>query len=108
MKSTKHCIGCRNNFYNGHNNIGVSCCWSLKSAKVVTRWKLEWWTQPTEPGAFVKVKTYDCHHETGRYAFYKDLPSFAVEPRKQESVSARAAFYPCPGASQPTWKSGLR
>lgn len=80
MKDTKYCRGCRDDFYNGNNGLGVKQCWSLKSARVVKRWRTGWWTQPTQPGAFVEVKTFSCHSEPGRYAFTKDLPSHAVEP----------------------------
>ncbi|KKL21047.1 hypothetical protein LCGC14_2449400 [marine sediment metagenome] len=80
VKSTAPCGGCRNNFYNGNNDLGVSRCWSLKDARLVKRWRIGWWTTPTIPGAFVQVKTYDCHHETGRYGFSEDLPLHAVEP----------------------------
>jgi hypothetical protein len=80
MKDTSPCVGCRNNFYNGNNSLAVSQCWSLKSARLVKRWRLGWWTDPTIPGAFVQVKTYNCHHEPGRYAFSKELPIHAVEP----------------------------
>lgn len=31
------CAGCRDNFYNGNNTIGVSECWSFKSARVVKK-----------------------------------------------------------------------
>ena len=33
----KHCRGCRNNFYNANNDLGVGECWSLKDAKLVVR-----------------------------------------------------------------------
>ena len=33
----KHCAGCRNNFYNGHNNLNVKACFSLKGAKLVMK-----------------------------------------------------------------------
>lgn len=28
------CSGCRDDFYNGNNGLGVSECWSFKDAKV--------------------------------------------------------------------------
>ena len=31
------CFGCRNNFYNGYNDLGVTRCWSLESAKLVMK-----------------------------------------------------------------------
>ena len=75
------CAGCRNDFYNGNNQLGVQECWSFKSAKVCTRYKLHWWTAPTVPGAFTKVTTLSCHHAPGKYAMYEKLPDFAVDPR---------------------------
>lgn len=73
------CVGCRNDFYNGKNKIGVKRCWSLKDAKVVTRYKLGWWTRPDEPGAFQEVTTLTCHHAPGQYAHYEQLPPYAVK-----------------------------
>lgn len=33
----KHCIGCRDNFYNGNNDLGVQKCWCLAKAKLVLK-----------------------------------------------------------------------
>lgn len=33
----KHCQGCRNDFYNGNNDLGISECWSFPSAKLIKR-----------------------------------------------------------------------
>lgn len=85
MKDTTYCQGCRDNFYNhGNNPLGVSQCWMLKKAKVVTRWKLGWWTSPVTPGAFVQIKTYNCHHAPGQYALCEKLPDSAVDPVPME------------------------
>ena len=83
-KSTEYCRGCRDDFYNGQNNLGIKECWSLKNAKVVTRWRQGWWDDPCAPGTFVEVKTHSCHHETGRYAFNEKLPDYAVDPIRLE------------------------
>ncbi len=80
----KLCVGCRQNFYNGNNTIGVAECWSLKSARICKRWRLGWWTDPTTKGAFVQVQTLSCHHQTGRYAFCKELSTHAVDPVQLE------------------------
>lgn len=32
-----HCIGCRDNFYNGNNQYGIQCCWNMGSARLVRR-----------------------------------------------------------------------
>ena len=37
MIDVHRCNGCHNDFYNGHNNIGVQQCWHLKDAKLVPR-----------------------------------------------------------------------
>lgn len=83
------CAGCRNDYYN-HNGNGMNGgkCWSLKDAEVVTRFRLHWWTAPTVPGAYVEVRTLDCHHQPGAFAFHKELPSFAVDPVRLEKVGA--------------------
>jgi len=33
----KFCYGCRNEFYNGNNELGVQACWSLEGAKRIKR-----------------------------------------------------------------------
>lgn len=37
MTDAKHCIGCRDDFYNGKNQIGVKECWMRKNATLVPR-----------------------------------------------------------------------
>ena len=85
MSDRKHCIGCDSDFYNGRDNFTGRDCWHRKNAKVVTRYKIGWWTQPTVPGAFQKVTTHQCHTESGKYAFYEKLPSFATPATKAAS-----------------------
>jgi hypothetical protein len=55
----KHCSGCRNNFYNGNNPLGVKECWSLKDAKLVSRIGLGFWENPPYKGK-KKVRVPDC------------------------------------------------
>lgn len=31
--TTRDCAGCRDDFYNGRNDLGVKQCWSLESAE---------------------------------------------------------------------------
>ena len=50
----------------------------LASVSFVTLYRIETWIAPTEPGAFTKVWTYQCHHEDGAH-FQRDLTSF-VKP----------------------------
>lgn len=82
---TKYCAGCRDDFYNGKNEIGVAECWLLKDAEVVRRWRIGWWTRPDEPGAFTEVETHHCNSAPGRYSNQRELPDFAVGPVRLES-----------------------
>ena len=74
MAKQDHCRGCRNDFYNGQNDLGVKKCWSFKGARVVTRYRIGWWTAPTSKKSYRKVRTLDCHHATGKYMDYKSIP----------------------------------
>jgi hypothetical protein len=71
----RQCQSCRNDFYNGHNELGVKRCWSAKDGKIVVRYRIGVHTLPTQPGAFTKVKVPDCYHCDG-YEFYQSLPTF--------------------------------
>ena len=71
----KHCHGCHDDFYNDKNPMGVKKCWGLKSAKLITRYRIGTWTQPTQPGAFTAVRVPSCFHQPGS-AFYGKLPDF--------------------------------
>lgn len=78
----QYCRNCDSDFYNhGGHSMNGSHCWHLEDARVVTRFKLHWWTAPTVPGAYQKVDTLDCHTERGQFAFHKELPPFAVDCR---------------------------
>lgn len=78
---SKHCVGCEDDFYNGKNELGVQKCWSLKSAKLMTRYRIGTWTQPTENGAFTQMQRPGCYRQKG-CAFYNKLPDFAIGVRK--------------------------
>lgn len=75
----KHCHGCRDDFYNDKNPLGVKKCWGLKTAKMVKGFQIGTWTVPTEKGAFRHVKQLNCWHAQGVH-FYDKLPSF-VQPK---------------------------
>lgn len=85
MGNKDFCNGCRDDFYNQQGGMDGKGCWSLKDAEVVTRYRLGWWTTPTENGAFIKVKTNSCHRAPGKYVMYKELPDFAVGVRTDAS-----------------------
>lgn len=75
-KDKSKCSGCRNNFYNGNNSLGVSECWSLADAKLKTRYRLPRNVPVNKKGAYVKVRVYNCYHETG-YAYFDSIPNYA-------------------------------
>jgi hypothetical protein len=67
MKMTKDkCSGCRNDFYNDHNPLGVKECWSFKDAKLI---KLKRVYIDQVPPWKQKAEIYpNCYHEP-RYVF---------------------------------------
>lgn len=71
----RHCIGCRDDFYNGKNPMGVQRCWGLKTAKLVKRFRIGTWTRPDQPGAFTECKVLNCYHAKGEH-YYERLPDF--------------------------------
>ena len=81
------CAGCRNDFYNHGDASRTGQCWSLPTAKEVTRFRLGWWTTPDTPGAYTEVRTLDCHHEPGRFAFHEKLPPFAVNAHRLDEAA---------------------
>ncbi len=74
----KFCIGCHDNFYNGNNPYDIKWCWNLAEAKVVTRFRIGWWTPMDRKENFTKVTTLDCHKEPGQFAFCEKLPQHLV------------------------------
>jgi hypothetical protein len=84
----QRCKGCRDDYYNepGHSTSGQ--CWMLDGAQPVTRYKLGWWTQPTQPGAFTKVETLSCWNAPGQFAMRKDLPDF-ITPAERARIEGR-------------------
>jgi len=69
------CSGCRNDFYNGHNDLGVKRCWSAKDGRMVKRYATGTWTLPTTKGAFREVHVPSCYHRDGTH--YTDrVPDF--------------------------------
>ena len=73
-KDKQYCIGCEDNFYNGNNSLKIKECWNFKTAKVVTKYRIGWWTPQDKKENFQKVTVHNCHSETGRFAFYDKLP----------------------------------
>lgn len=62
------CRGCRNDFYNGNNNVNVSECWSLKTAKIVWRIPVGNWECPPYKKKAVRVPS--CYHTESQGTHY--------------------------------------
>ena len=61
----KHCLGCRNDFYNDKNHLGVKECWSFKKAKLVTKLgPIGHWENPPYKNK-EKKKIPNCWHGEG-------------------------------------------
>lgn len=73
----KNCAGCRDNFYNGNNPLGVKRCWSFDEAKPLeTRFKLSTNTPMNIRSAYLEVQVPPCYHESG-YVHMKAVPDYA-------------------------------
>ena len=59
MINRKHCSGCRDDFYNARGG-----CWSLESAKLVTRIPVGMWESPPYKNK-KKEKVPNCWHGEG-------------------------------------------
>lgn len=76
LEKTKDlCVGCHNDFYNGKNDKGIEECWLYQQARIVERFKIGWWTEPSSLEAFKKVWTLSCHNAPGDYALLTELPA---------------------------------
>lgn len=68
------CVGCRDDFYNDKNQLGVKQCCHFASAKSVTRYRIGWWTAPDSAECFRKVETNSCYHAPGTSQDFEQLP----------------------------------
>lgn len=59
----KHCIGCRSNFYNGNNPMGIKECWHLKDAKLVLKKRVS--INQVPPYKQSPIKVLNCYEENG-------------------------------------------
>lgn len=75
-KSKRLCAGCRENFYNGNNPIGVKECWMYKRAKVKTQYRIAIHTPMDRKAGYVKTVGLNCFNEAG-YVFLERIPHYA-------------------------------
>jgi len=71
----QYCVGCDDDYYNQWHNSTTGECWSFKTARLVKRFRIGWWTRPERLDCFTEVTTNSCHKEAGRFAFMEQLPA---------------------------------
>jgi hypothetical protein len=91
MRDTRACSGCREDFYN-HRGADAGSCWSLKEAKLVTKYRIYFMTPPTQKGAFTKVRVPDCYRQVNNGIFYDRLPDF-VKPSDLNRANRKKASH---------------
>jgi hypothetical protein len=69
MIDATHCDGCRDDFYNGKNTIGVKVCWMRKDAKLASRLLIHIDQMP--PYLNVKTKTVPTCYRKPRFVTVK-------------------------------------
>jgi hypothetical protein len=90
MVTKDNCRGCRDDFYNDRNPLGVKECWMFKAAKLVDRYRTHRDAMPASKGAFAEVRVPSCFNQTGVY-FVKTVPDF-VKP--EDIVRAKIKHLP--------------
>lgn len=63
LEKKEHCCGCQDDYYNYGNNSTTGECWMLKTAKLVKRYKIGWWTPMDKASNFSEVKVLSCYHD---------------------------------------------
>jgi hypothetical protein len=61
------CVGCRDDFYNGKNDLGIPECWCLKDAKLV--WRKEVHIDQVPPWLQAPVHVLSCFRKPKHYYF---------------------------------------
>lgn len=65
------CRGCRDDVYNGQL---AERCWMAKGGRMVTRYRIDTWTSPLQPGAYTEVRVPSCYHRPGDHFHEKPHP----------------------------------
>lgn len=82
----QYCSGCVDNFYNANNEYNIKECLYLKTAKLVKRYKIYWWTPMDKASNFTEVKVLSCYHDLvngNGYAYLKEIPDHLKQEWKE-------------------------
>lgn len=78
MMDKRHCVGCKDNFY----NCGDRECWSLKNARLITRYRIHMDAPMGKRSNFTKVTVPNCFYGGGysgdQYALVNSIPDTAA------------------------------
>lgn len=66
-----NCAGCKDDFYNGKNGLGVKECFRLRKARLVLKKRVG--INQTPPWKQKPVKVPDCYREKGFVYVNKDV-----------------------------------
>lgn len=76
MKTTEHCTGCYNDHYNQPGNSTTGKCWSLPSAKLITRFEIGINTPMNQKSGYSKMKKPGCYRKLG-VVYLESIPPYA-------------------------------
>jgi hypothetical protein len=69
MIDASHCSGCRDDFYNGNNQLGVNACWLREKATLVPRLIIH--VDQTPPYLKIKPRTVPNCYKAERHVTVK-------------------------------------
>lgn len=78
MIDVARCYGCTDDFYNrdeGQLLAAGGRCWSLKTAKLVTRFRIHRDSMPEWKNAYTEMEVPHCYRQPG-FSFQDQLPNF--------------------------------
>ena len=73
------CLGCKDDFYNSKNTIGVDECWHFKDAEIVKVIRIGFWENPPYADKPIEKKL-SCYRRN-REVFYK-VPEQATRKKR--------------------------
>lgn len=86
QEKREYCSGCQDDFYNGNNPLGIKECWCHKTAKLVKRYRIYWWTPTDKASNFTEAMVLSCYHDLKNghgYAYFTDIPSHLKQEWKE-------------------------
>ena len=71
------CLGCRDDFYNDKNPLGVKRCWSFDEKKaLVTKHRIHYDTPMGRRSGYTEVSVPPCYH-MDHFVHLKKIPEYA-------------------------------